>query len=68
MVTHRWLAPDGRQMKKLQKRLKGTGTRDYNSVELVWFDRLGESAVYTHNFLTVPSILYLIKKFLTIYR
>jgi hypothetical protein len=40
---------------------KGTGTRDYNWLKVVWYDgsRLGESSADIRKiFLTVPLILY----------
>ncbi len=40
--------------------LKGTGTRDYNWLKVVWYDGswLGESPADIQNFLTVSLILY----------
>jgi hypothetical protein len=39
---------------------KGTGTRAWNSVSVVWFDRpwLGESSTDIHNFCAGSLILY----------
>jgi hypothetical protein len=36
--------------------VKGTGTRDYKCVKVVWFDRpgLGESPADIYNFLNCP--------------
>ncbi len=40
--------------------VKGTGTRDYNYVKVIWFDRpwLGESPADIHNFFNCPFNLY----------
>jgi hypothetical protein len=59
-IDHRGLCSRHHSSGQRKKHIKGTGTRDYNCVKVVRFDRpwLGESPADIHNFYIVPIILY----------
>ncbi len=48
------------QLDATEMLFKGTGTRDYNRLKVVWYDGscLGESPANTQKILAVPLILY----------